>query len=392
MKWFNKVWNFEFEKFNPIYLTIVLAIVVFAGLGYVIVEVLLLGHPGGISIGIKERLTDLSGRDWLKPYFSKWWLALAVFCATFRFSVIVSAYLMSKKKYDKNFFNLNFLTNFTTFITAFLFNIIFLFILGKVLIIVGVQLEKGVNIFERGVIWYENFITTNIPTIVDVKSYPLAIVLTVFVAGLPGYFSHWLSHTSRFFWLVFHRSHHYPVYLNPIAAPPAYAFEFIMVLTHAMIAVLVSKLIYTEPLIMEMSLWYLIGYCMEIFNHSIVHYEFAYNNIIVRNLCRLFGDRGVYHLVHHSAFKQDQNINFSGSPFNFWDRVFGTYRKPYKEPPPIGLTDNPPIYMNPFRIIFGGCVQLIYELKNNSNIKTRFKILFGNVYYMPPITKDYLKK
>lgn len=94
--------------------------------------------------------------------------------------------------------------------------------------------------------------------------------------------------------------------------------------------------------------------------------------------------------MHHSARPNDQTINLGASPFLFWDRLFDTYRKPYEEAPPLGLTKQPKMRMNPIRIILSGIAQLWYEFKENEDWKTRFLILFGPIHYMPPKTKEYL--
>jgi hypothetical protein len=85
-------------------------------------------------------------------------------------------------------------------------------------------------------------------------------------------------------------------------------------------------------------------------------------------------------------------VNLGGGPFLIWDRLFGTYRKPYAEPPPLGLTNQPEIIWNPFRISFSGFAQMWYEWKHNKDWVVRFKIIFGSIWYKPPITKDYLNK
>lgn len=391
---FRKAWNIDFSNFKKQQLHLPLVVLTFLALGYVFLEVLVFGHPGS-ALNLSNYQNELSPapstHSILVVYFPQIWLGLAILCLIFRFSVIISSYLMSKKAYEKHFLLSNMFNYFTAFIIAFIFNLVFLFFLGKMLGWLGVNFGKGINLFQYLVSLYEHFILANIPTVFNVNSYFLAFVLTIILTALPGYFVHWLSHISRFFWLIFHRCHHCPAYLHPMAAPPAFAFEFFLVIPRALVAVAISKLIYLQPLTMELSIWFLLSYCLEIFNHSIVHYDFAYKNMIVRNLCRIFGDRGVYHLIHHSAFKQDQNVNFAGGPFNIWDRIFGTYRKPYKDTPPVGLTDNPPLHLNPFRIIFGGIAQLIYELRMNPSFLTRCKIIFGSVHYMPKHTKDYLK-
>ncbi len=141
---------------------------------------------------------------------------------------------------------------------------------------------------------------------------------------------------------------------------------------------------------MEVAIWFTLSHTVEAFNHSIVHYDFALRNPIIRNMSRIFGEFGVYHLMHHSAKPEDHTINLSGAPFCFWDRVFGTYRKPYDTAPPLGLTNQPDIIMNPLRITFSGIAQLWYEWKHNKDWSIRFKIIFGSIWYKPPVTKDFL--
>ncbi len=94
--------------------------------------------------------------------------------------------------------------------------------------------------------------------------------------------------------------------------------------------------------------------------------------------------------MHHSSKPGDEMINLSSGPLQVWDRLFGTYRAPYAETPEVGLTNNPVIKMNPFRIILSGVAQLTYELRMNKGWLTRWRVIFGDIYYQPPITKDFL--
>lgn len=390
-----QLWNYDFAQQQKSHLSIIFLLVLLVGVGYAFVEILVVGHPGGIALNLSNFKELYQSHPNASPFFNQHftsiWLGFAIFCLLFRYAVIVSSYILSKRKFEPNFISQNFLTYIFSFVVAFVFNVLFLLLLVKILQFLGVRIKEGVPLFEQCVLGYTNFVNAHFPTLINVRSYILAIVLTFILAELPNYFVHWLNHRSRFFWLVFHRCHHCPEYLNPIAAPPAYAFEFVMIIPKTLVAAIISKLIFAQPLIMEMSIIYLLGYCFEIFNHSCAHYNLAYNNFIIRNLSRIYGDRGVYHLVHHSAFEQDQNINFAGGPFNIWDRVFGSYRKPYEALPPLGLTNQPQIRLNPFRIIFSGITQLVYEWQHNKSWATRMQILFGNVYFMPPNTKDFLK-
>jgi sterol desaturase/sphingolipid hydroxylase (fatty acid hydroxylase superfamily) len=172
--------------------------------------------------------------------------------------------------------------------------------------------------------------------------------------------------------------------------PPGFSFSFFLTIPGGLVAIICSKIVYVEPLVLEVILWHTLAYWFEIFNHSIVHYSFANNNIFIRFFSNFFGGNGVYHLMHHSAKETDQIINLGGGPLLIWDRVFRTYKKPYNEAPPLGLTNQPKMILNPFRIIFSGIAQLIYEWKNNSDWFTRAKIIFGDIYYVPPMSKDFL--
>jgi hypothetical protein len=157
-----------------------------------------------------------------------------------------------------------------------------------------------------------------------------------------------------------------------------------------LVSLSISKLIYTEPLIMEISLWLIMGYGLEVFNHSEVYYKFSLKNPVVKTLSRLYGDRGAYHIMHHSAYDKDIMVNLSEGPFNVWDRIFGTYKEPYKELPEVGLVNSPEVKLNPLRIVLGGWMQVFYELRHNLSLSQWALILFGPPSYTPPRSKDYL--
>jgi hypothetical protein len=61
------------------------------------------------------------------------------------------------------------------------------------------------------------------------------------------------------------------------------------------------------------------------------------------------------------------------------------------EEPQFGLTNQPALELSAMAVVFGGLQQIWYELKHNKDFLTRIKIIFGGIYYIPPITKDYLK-
>ncbi len=390
---FNKLWNFEFKDITLTHQHIVLFGVFFGGAIYVVGEVLFALNPlaGGFSITEALNPTNIAFidcRGW-KRFFPQIWLSIALSVVVFRLFVIFHSYFKSKKVLGETGFTRYMFTYFSSFVFALMLGLGLMYVLLGFAKLAGFEVAEGTNVFASFIVWLQGVIDNRVPTLINVKSYWLAIFLSVFLSALPGYFIHWITHKFRFFWYVFHRCHHCPEFLHPLGAPPAFAFEFALVFPAGLVAIVTSKLIYTEPLIMEMAIYFTFIYAFEIFNHSIVHYDFAFRNGFIRNMSRLSGN-GVYHLVHHSAKPNDQTINLGGSPFLFWDRIFGTYRKPYEQAPPLGLTNQPKLKLNPFRIILSGISQILFELKENKNWWVRLKILFGPIHYQPPKTKEYL--
>lgn len=390
----SRIWNDELVHINTLHKTIVILLIVIGGVIYVAGEVLFGLNPlaGGFSINDLTLesfdLNQLSGE--IESWFPVVWFALALMCFVFRVAVISHSYVKSKKVLGGSNFDKYLLTYFTSFALAVFLSFGLMSLLYGLAKLTGFEPKSGLNILNDAVDWLRALVNAYVPTLLNVNSYWLALLLTLFLSALPGYFVHWLGHKSRLFWYVFHRPHHCPQFLHPMGAPPAFTFDFFLVIPSGLMAIAISKLIYTEPFVMEMGLWFTFAYAFEIFNHSIVHYDFAYGNFFVRNMSRLIGDRGVYHLMHHSAKPSDQTINLGASPFLFWDRLFGTYKKPYEEAPPLGLTNQPNMRMNPARIILSGIAQLWYEFKENKNWKTRLLVLFGPIHYLPPKTKEYL--
>lgn len=322
--------------------------------------------------------------------FYVFWIITASLCIAFRCGVIIHGYFASVRRFGEERFRQQFALHFLSFVVGFGFGLLLLLLVAVIAVLSGFSFGGGFDVFSHIAQWMHDVIYIYVPTIFPVQSYLWAVFLTIVFASLPTYVIHWLSHQSRLMWYVFHRPHHTPEILHPLAAAPAFMFEFVMVLPNVLIVASISKLFSHQPLIMEAYIFFVLGYFMEIFNHSAAHYEFAYRNPIIRNLCRLTGDTGVYHLMHHSAAATDQMINLSGGPFNFWDRLFGTYKKPYPHLPDLGLTNVPKIIYNPFAIIFSGMRQIWYELRMNRGFGTRLRILFGSVYYKPPISKEFL--
>lgn len=299
------------------------------------------------------------------------------------------SFYVTVKRYSYRRFMQVFFAHFLSNVVALLFTIAFFALLGGVAHLTGFTYEQGSRAIQNGFKWIEEFIKTYVPTITEAP-YPVALIMALILGALPGYISHWFAHHSRLVWYASHRCHHTAEIMHAAGIGP---FMFLPELFGAIPAIffsaVCSKLFYHEPLLFETIVLSLLGILTEKFNHTTAFYQFAYGNPAVRALSAYFGN-GVYHYMHHTSKEGDEIVNVGGSPFLIWDRIFGTYRTPTKEIPAVGLTNNPVIKLSPFAIMFGGFQQIAYELKMNKDIKTRFWILFGSVYYKPPVSKDYL--
>jgi sterol desaturase/sphingolipid hydroxylase (fatty acid hydroxylase superfamily) len=389
------LWDFDLANRLPVSFPFLLLTVFLMGVSvvYPVKEVLLGGHFHLREFNLLEKWDDflsISFQDGFRAALPMLWVFIALFTVIFRISVIVHSFFLSKRQIGERQFTLHVATYMPALAIGLLSSVLLLLSANSLFSLFGWSFELSLSALEGWMLSFQQWINVRIPSLLNIQNYWLALILTIFTFTLPGYFGHWLCHTSRFFWYVSHRAHHVPQFLYPLAAPDAFNFTLPLFFIRGLIAIGISKLIYTEPLVMEITIWFTMSHIVEAFNHSIVHYDFALRNPIIRNMSRLFGEFGVYHLMHHSAKPEDHTINLSGTPFLFWDRVFGTYRKPYDTAPPLGLTNQPEIIMNPFRITFSGFAQLWYEWKHNKDRRTRFKIIFGSIWYKPPITKDFL--
>lgn len=402
MQWLRKIWDFELLDGQHL-LTDSRWIVPFiwiVAIGFSFTTVMMFGVVPGIDnltisnfTSVLQRYFPLNNQQqlWFRPYLPYIWMAIAVTAVLCRAVIIISSYYLSKKKLGEQKFNALFSTYLITFFLGTASALVFSFI-SLLLFLSGQDADWMSNLIHASVAGFRALIQQLTPFSLGIQNYWLAILLSILAASLPGYIAHYLSHRSRLLWLLAHRPHHCPEFLFPIAAPNNNItfIETLLAIPGIIFFSVVSAMIYSEPLIFEIAIWFTLRLWVESFNHSSIHYDFALKNPLVRNISRIFGDAGVYHLVHHSAYERDQNVNFSAAPFMFWDRLFGTYRKPYEEAPPLGLTDQPTISMSPVKIVFNGFAQIFYELKMNKDWRIRFRIIFGGVFYKPPITKDFL--
>ncbi|MBK8657816.1 MAG: sterol desaturase family protein [Bacteroidetes bacterium] len=301
----------------------------------------------------------------------------------------VISYYMSINKYGSERFRRIFLAHLLSNVVGMALTMLFLSSVGIIALAVGFQFQDGYDSIQKAYTSLSSFIQNNIPTIAPLP-YWLALTLGMILGALPGYFSHWLGHQSRFVWYLNHRCHHTAEIMHPAGVGPfMFLPELFSNIPSAILGAVCTKLFYYEPLLFETFFLSFLGIITEKFNHSSALYDLAYNFKPLRWLSAYYGN-GVYHYMHHSAIPGHEVVNVGGGPFLIWDRIFGTYQSPTAQKPPVGLTNNPQIKLSPVAIVISGWQQIGYELKMNKDLLTRFKILFGGIYYKPPITRDFL--
>jgi len=384
---FSRILNFDFRTLSYKHIKYFIPIVI---IGYGVYDTFF--DTGGRFMEISRKLLSDSGqylKDTILEGVNISYLIWGIVAVITVYVIIFTFYCLQKsiKAKGKVTFLSILIPHFLANIIDLIFTVMVLYAIGIVgYLITGEFITDG-NFFENIEAQLVDFYDNKIPTIINMP-YFLAIFFTIIFTDLPGYILHWLTHKSRFLWYVMHRSHHTAEIMHPMGTGPVFGLGFLLKIPRFLVTLAVSKFVYYEPLLLELLVFNLFKVLTEKFNHASPVYSFAFDNKIVRFLTAFYGN-GVYHYMHHSAKEGEENINISGLCFNFWDKVFGTYVKPRKEKPAVGLTNQPDIILNPVTLYFSGFLTIWYELRNNS-IHHWFKIIFGTVMYSPPQTKDYL--
>ncbi len=263
---------------------------------------------------------------------------------------------------------------------------------GIILYTIGGQFFDGFNL--NIILNFYFSLINKVPTLIVLPKF-IALILTYLIHHFFSYFWHRMAHESRLLWLLAHRPHHISTTLTSATtfeADPAFLLGLLWkYLVNILLAGLVIKLFNQNYYFVELAFLAFLSGMFEIFNHTSAYYSFARNNKFFFAICSFLGS-GPYHYIHHSAEPEHSIANIGGGIFSFWDRVFGTFVYPPIDKPKIGLTKQPEIYLNPFNVTFSGLFQILYELKYNKDLLTRFKIIFGSIYFLPKYTKSFLIK
>lgn len=341
----------------------------------------------------------LQGADsWSGRLFLLLFTLLLVTNVVFRFSMMVWAYFRYEKVFGEKF-PIQHIVNFVS-LNAICALSIFLVLapLGFFTWLTGLDFATGWYAVENLARMANQWVLDYVPTLVELPT-PLPVFMVFMIGGFFHYWLHRLGHSSRLCWLLFHRHHHMTPKLIQgttqavFVAVPLFIFA---VVPYVFIFGAISKLFSAEPLYEQIILINLVWNIGEIFGHQTALYDKAIRWPIIRWI-GYFGSGGIYHYMHHSSKVEHSRsgnnmVNIGGGFFFIWDHLFGTYTPLSQQRPNVGLTGDPEIYMNPFRLAYSGMMQLWYELKHNTGWKSRFLILFGSSDYTPPVSHNFAVK
>jgi len=263
----------------------------------------------------------------------------------------------------------------------------------------GYDFRRALGLFGTLLDWTRGQ-AQRVPTLIDVPAW-LAFLLIVNIGGFFHYWAHRLSHESRLFWLLFHRSHHMtPELIQPATQAVFFAFPLFLVAAplYVFVFAAIARLITAdvESVVACIIVYKLVAALATTFSHQGALYHYARRNPFVRALSILVSE-GPYHYLHHSADAAENGargnlVNLGGGMGFLWDRVFGTFRPLTERRPEVGLEGRPALHMNPLRLALAGVAQLLYELRHNRGLPERLRVLCLGSDYRPRFTRDYAIK
>jgi len=215
----------------------------------------------------------------------------------------------------------------------------------------------AVNLLAKGWV-YIAFLGAYQFRIFDIGYTWWAWVLLFFMEDLTYYGFHRISHETRFFWashVVHHSSQKYNLGTALRQTWTGSFVSFIFWLWLPLIG-------FPPPMIMTVMAVSLI-------------YQFWIHTETIRTLGPLewVFNTPSHHRVHHASNVEYLDRNHAGVLI-IWDRMFGTFVKE-TIPPVYGLTKNIDTY-NPIRIAFHEWVDMLRDMRNAPDWKTRLKIPF----------------
>ena len=268
-------------------------------------------------------------------------------------------------------------------------------VFGGIAIAMGYDFSQGYDAAKEVVAYAHHLTSTYVPTVIELPSF-ISVLLIYSIINFPHYWIHRIAHEYRLPWLLLHRPHHYPTtMIEPVSTNVVVAFPvgFLVMFPYVLFFGAATKLFSAEPLYLEIIILNIITNIGAVSAHHSALYYLGFKYRIIGLIGYLTGT-AQYHYLHHASHPVYSNhnsnlTNIGSGPCMLWDHVFGTYVKPPVSRPKIGLTGDPKLHLNPFRLLMAGLVQIVYEWRNNRDWSTRMKILFGKSDYVPPLSKDF---
>ena len=227
-----------------------------------------------------------------------------------------------------------------------------------------------------------------VPTIIALNGV-VAVIIACIIGDLCFYISHRIAHNWRILWNLGHINHHRHQNLTQLhyASDPNVFFLMAGKGISLMLLPLFSKLLATD--LSQMG-WVLVAVIIIDTitdpSHSITLYHIEKKSRVLKFMRWFIVTVGV-HYTHHSKdpkHNKKTGCNF-GARITLWDRLFGTYVEPEDYIPETGLFGKTVDYCNnPIRYVLLPYVRFYKELSLN-HIKHWPKILFGSVFYSPPV-------
>jgi sterol desaturase/sphingolipid hydroxylase (fatty acid hydroxylase superfamily) len=181
------------------------------------------------------------------------------------------------------------------------------------------------------------------------------------------YLKHYLEHNVRFMWAI-HVNHHSSEYMNLSTSLRSGVLKSTYRYFFWAVVILIG---FPVPMFLVI---YGIGKIWAFFGHS---QKLGHWGILER-----FTVTPSVHLLHHSYNEENLNKNF-GETFLFWDKLFGTYKKPagtfkFGIPEKVNHDNFGDVVFHEFR-------KMKKELKTTTGFREKLKIIFGKPPHHSPL-------
>ena len=158
-------------------------------------------------------------------------------------------------------------------------------------------------------------------------SFPVHLLLAIFILDAWMYAWHRLNHTLPFLWR-FHAFHHRDKKMNSTTALRFHFVELLFSYPGKALVCFIAGISYPALLVYELLF----------FTSVVIHHSNIYTGKKFDNVYKKVFVSPHMHRIHHSTRKEETHSNFS-SLFSFWDRLFGSWTEQPKGPIVFGVDE-----------------------------------------------------